>query len=166
MLKSILSTLIIFCVLTSVQVQAQEKFSKEEKAIMQVIENESKYFWARDFKQWKKTWVHESYVVWTAASQDGVRRYEGWDSWLAEVEGLFSGSPEPIPYEGDVKKYDYQFRIYDKGAWVSFTQENLGTKTIETRIMEKKGGKWKIAMVQLIFDVNQSVDTVENSSDN
>jgi hypothetical protein len=126
----------------------------DEKAIMEVIENESRHFWARDFKKWKKQWIQEPYVIWTAASEAGVRQYHGWDAWEKEVLQLFEESPEPMPYDGVVEKKNYTFRIYDNGAWVSFEQENEGTRTYETRIMEKKGGKWRIAAVQLFFNAN------------
>ena len=157
----------ILLTLSSNLLPAQEKknFTAEEKTIMEVIEMESRYFWARDLKNWKKLYVHEPYVVWTSSSQDGVRRYEGWKTWLNQVKTLFDQSPDPIPYEGDVEKYDYLFRIYSNGAWVSFKQKNLGTTTFETRILEKVNGKWKIAMVQLIFDVNPDVTAQEDDSE-
>lgn len=136
----------------------QKNTSSEEmatKAIKEVIEEESRAFWARDFKNWQKLWVHEPYVIWTAASNTGVRQFYGWDSWKEEVESLFKESPDPIPYDGDVKKYNYNFRIYGDGAWVSFEQDNKGTTTYETRILEKHGGKWKLAAVQLFFNTNE-----------
>jgi hypothetical protein len=107
------------------------------------------------FAQWKDTYVHAPYVVWTAASKDGVRRFESWDKWSQEVEQLFKNDPKPQDYDGVVLKYNYKFRIYGNGAWVSCEQMNGGTKTLETRVMEKDKGKWKIAMVQVIFNANE-----------
>ncbi|MCB0585376.1 MAG: nuclear transport factor 2 family protein [Phaeodactylibacter sp.] len=133
----------------------QKKTSSDEEAIKQVIEQESRLFWARDFKNWQKVWVHEPYTIWTAASNTGVRQYIGWDAWKEQVENLFKESPEPVPYDEDVKKYDYTFRVYGDGAWVSFEQDNKGTTTYETRLLEKHGGKWKIAAVQLFFNANE-----------
>ena len=129
---------------------------------MQVIEDESKHFWGRDLKNWKKCYVHEDYVTWAAATRDGVRQYNGWKSWYKEVKNLFKESPEPQPYDGIVKKYDYNFRIYDAGAWVSFKQEDNGTVTYETRILEKVNGEWKIALVQLFFDTNETIGALDN----
>jgi len=145
--------LIAAALLFSVASYGQEsKLNKEEMAIQETIENESKYFWARDFKKWKKQWVQAPYVIWTAASEAGVRQYHGWKAWEKEVMQLFEESPEPMPYDGVVEKKDYKFRIYGEGAWVSFTQQNENTTTYETRILEKKGGKWRIAAVQLFYD--------------
>lgn len=141
-----------------------QSLNAEEKAIKQVIENESKYFWGRDLKSWKKTYVHEPYVSWTSSSREGVTRYEGWKTWLTEVRALFEESPEPIPYNENVRKYNYVFRIYGDGAWVSFEQENNGVKTIETRILEKQNGGWKIAMVQLLFNANEDLEENENDA--
>ena len=169
MLKPLFCSLIFFLAININYGQAQKNsLSKEEATIKKVIENESKYFWARKLDKWKSTWVQEPYIVWTAATQDGVRQYKGWEAWLNQVEDFFKTSPEPMPYKKAVKKYDYKFRIYGNGAWVSFTQENEGTKTIETRIMEKINGEWKIAMVELIFDANQDEDkeTADNNPTN
>lgn len=131
------------------------RFDKDERAIQQVIEDESKYFWARDFKNWQKQWIHKPYVVWSAASDAGVRQYHGWKAWEKEVMGLFAESPDPMPYDNVVKKENYVFRIYENGAWVSFEQFNEGIHSYETRIMEKNGGKWRIAAVQLFYDANE-----------
>lgn len=133
--------------------------SSEEMAIKEVIEQESRTFWARDFKSWQKLWVHAPYTTWTSAANTGVRQYHGWDAWKEQVESLFAESPEPIPYDGDVEKYNYNFRIYGDGAWVTFEQSNKGATTSETRILEKHGGKWKIAAVQLLFNANQDEET-------
>ncbi len=35
---------------------------------------------------------------------------------------------------------------------------NNGTKTWETRIMEKHKGSWKIAMVQLVYNANETMN--------
>lgn len=158
--------LLIAALLAPAFLQSQSgALSKEEAAIMEVIEKESRYFWGRNFKKWKKQWVHEPYVVWSSSSRDGVRQYDGWATWSAQVQQLFEEDPEPIPYEGHVTKENYQFRIYGDGAWVRFEQVNEGTRTFENRIMEKQGRKWKIAAVQLFFDANQQEETTQSEED-
>ncbi len=154
MLRTALITALLLCSAAVVFGQ-KAKQSKEEAAIQNAIEMESKYFWARDFKNWKNQWVHEPYVVWSAASNSGVTQYYGWEAWENQVKGFFGESPDPVPYDPDVKKYNYFYRIYGDGAWVSFEQNNNGTITHECRILEKKGGQWRIAAVQLFFDANQ-----------
>lgn len=152
---AIFTALLVF---SSTLAFGQKKSASQEKdiaAIKGVIEQESRTFWARDFKSWEKLWVHEPYASWTAASNIGVRQYRGWDAWKAQVEQLFKEDPDPVPYDGDVEKYNYHFRIYGDGAWVSFEQKNKTTTTYETRIMEKHKGKWKIASVQLFFNANE-----------
>lgn len=141
-----------------------EKLSRIEKDIVQVIENESRFFWARDYKNWKKTWVHTEYVSWTVSSRDGIRQYASWKSWKNEVKSLFETNPEALPYDGEVKKYDYEIRIYGDGAWVSFEQDNKGVITRELRIMEKHRGVWKIAMAQIFHDVNEGGKYLEAGS--
>jgi hypothetical protein len=158
MLKSAMLSAFFICSVLFTGHSQEMKLSKEEEAIKSVIEAESEHFWARDYDKWMDLWVHESYSVWTSASKSGVRRYDGWDAWSTEVKNLFKEDPDPQPYEGVVYKYNYRFRIYGKGAWVSFEQMNDGTKTYETRIMEKHGGKWKIAMVEVIYNINEPLE--------
>ena len=155
MLKPAILTALLLCSAAVVFAQ-KAKPSTVETAIVNTIEQESRYFWARDFKNWKKQWVHEPYVVWSAASNSGVTQYYGWDAWEAQVKSFFKESPEAIPYDPDVKKYNYFYRIYGDGAWVSFEQNNNGTITHEFRVLERKGSQWRIAAVQLFFDANQS----------
>lgn len=157
MLRHIVLPLLL-CI--SIQVFAQQTASqqqKEETAIKTMIEMESRYFWARDFQNWKKAWVHADYAVWIAASRDGIRQYDGWKSWSDNVKTFFEENPDPIPYDENVTKTEYRFRIYGNGAWVSFIQVNSGTRTLETRIMEKHNGQWKIAMAEIIHDINETV---------
>ncbi len=153
------------CMGCSLMLSAQEgKLTKDEAAIKAVIESESEYFWGRDFDKWAALYVHAPYVVWTASSKNGVRTYQGWESWKKEVKSLFESDPDPKPYEGVVTKYNYRFRIYKDGAWVSFDQMDNGTKTLETRIMEKENGKWKIAMVQVIYNANEPLGLGDDDS--
>ena len=154
-MKRIISTLLFLAI--SLTLIGQSKNVKADKeAIKQVIENESRHFWARDFQSWKKLWVHSDYAVWIAASNDAIRQYDGWKAWSSNVKEFFAENPDPMPYDGKVTKEDYRFRIYRDGAWVSFIQNNKGTRTLETRIMEKKNGQWRIAMAQIIHDINES----------
>lgn len=153
MTRTILFTVLITFSSTCVFSQ-KDKLTTDELAIKMVIEAESEHFWGRDLKAWKQNWVHKDYVIWRAASRDGVRQYNGWKAWYNEVKNLFKESPDPMPYEGKVEKLNYNFRIYGDGAWVSFEQLDEGTRTFETRIMEKVNGQWRIAMVSLMFDMN------------
>lgn len=132
-----------------------QKKQNAEASIKAVIENESRYFWGRDLKNWQKQWVHENYVIWRSATRDGVTQYLGWDQWNKQVESFFKESPTPEPYDGQVIKQNYVFRIYNNGAWVSFEQVNKGVITYETRVLEKVNGQWRIALVELIFNANE-----------
>ena len=150
-MKNAIPMLIIVLLLThGYEAHSQKSLTADERAIQEVIENESRYFWARDLKNWKKCYVQEDYTVWRASTRDGCRQYIGWKSWLNQVKDHFKES-DPEPYDGFVEKRDFKFRIYGDGAWVTFVQEDDGAITYETRILEKEKGQWKIAMVELIF---------------
>lgn len=153
MKRSLLLLLALTSLLTGLYAQNRTKLSGEEQAIKDVIENESKYFWARDYKNWKKTWVQEDYILRTVATRDGVHQVVGWKDWNAEVRQLFEESPEPQEY--NVRKYDYTFHLFGNCAWVTFWQDT-GTLSRELRIMEKHKGKWQIAMLEAIYNSGEA----------
>jgi len=158
MYKQILLVACLLC--SSIALQSQSSaLTDDEAAIIKVIETESKHFWGRNFKKWKKTWVQEDHVRWTVATKDGVRQFIGWEDWSNEVESLFESSPEPEPYD-DVKKSNYKFRIYGDGALVLFDQM-AETPSRELRIMEKQDGKWKIAVVEAIYNFRNEEELAE-----
>lgn len=153
----IFSTCLLLVSVAIPGVAQQTVLSKEEMAIKNVIESESKHFWGRDYEGWASLYVHAPYTSWTSATKDGVRHFTGWESWSNQVKELFQSDPKPQEYEGVVFKYNYKFRIYKNGAWVSFEQMNGGTKTLENRIMEKENGQWKIAMVEVVYNANEQM---------
>ncbi len=135
--------------------------SAEEQAIKEVIENETRYFWARDYKNWKKCWAHEPWIVWTVATRDGVKQYRGWEAWSSAVKKLFEEDPEPKPY--DVVKSNYMFHLFGNGAWVTFDQVAGGNESKEVRVLEKINGRWRILMVEAVYNANESAEGMTTS---
>lgn len=130
------------------------KVSKDAEAIKTVIKKETSAFWLRDYKTWSETWVQEPYVVWTAATQDGVRQYKGWEDWSAEVKRFIKANPEPS--ENNILRGQWEIRVYGTGAWVSFIQDWNGSISKETRVLEKKDGLWRLAFVETLYNLNKN----------
>lgn len=127
---------------------------KEKAAIRAVLKQETEAYYRQDFNAWKDTYVDSSYFrsygYWDGYPEK-VRYYNGFDTLknfkkkqFEENKTFWIGSTEELSNEN--------IRIYGDVAWftadqVSFekdTHKVLG-RSVETRILEKHDGKWKIA---------------------
>ncbi|MCP3930829.1 MAG: hypothetical protein GY705_17210, partial [Bacteroidetes bacterium] len=132
MLRPILLS-VIFVFSTFVSFSQSKKLTADEAAIKEVIENETRYFWGRDYKGWKNTWAHDKHIVWTVGIRDNSRQINGWKAWNKEVKSLWKEAPNPKePFI--VKKFNYHFRVFGNGAWVTFDQDS-GSLSKEVRIL-------------------------------
>ncbi|MGA0556017.1 hypothetical protein ACO2Q8_05155 [Larkinella sp. VNQ87] len=126
----------------------------EQAAIRAVIAKETEAYYRQDFQAWRNCYVHAPYL----------RRYGYWEGYpnkvqihngfaaleadkkqqFARNQTVWQGSTEEVSNEN--------FRIYPNVAWYTFDQVSyekgsrkvLG-RSVETRILEKHDGQWKIA---------------------
>ena len=120
--------------------------SKEELAVKQVIEDETKYFDLRDYENWSKCVAHDPMTVysWTTPFQgeNSVFEAKGWD----EVSKHMKKNIETWPAKKEhAKKYDYKFKVNGNMAYVTFLE---GNGIYETRVLEKKADGWKILRME------------------
>lgn len=127
---------------------------KEKAAIRAVIAKETEAYYRQDFDTWQSTYVNESwfrsYGYWEGYP-DKVRYFNGFDTLknfkkkqFTENRTLWIGSTE--------ERSNENFRIHGDMAWYTFdqvsyekdTRKVLG-RSVETRILEKQDGAWKIA---------------------
>jgi len=128
---------------------------KEKAAIIEVIERQAAAFWAKDFQRWADTWVQAPHIRrlgWSAAG--GVVSVEGWEAIGARMKKNMADDPKPNPTPARLARERFNFRIYADVAWVTFEQHAVATGepkfdmpgvSYETRILEKRDGKWKVA---------------------
>ncbi len=129
--------------------------NEEEKAIITLIERESKAFWDKDFEAYADCWAHEDYVRtigWWAAG--GITVIQGWEARGNRTRKFMDENPEVNP-QNPVRK-NMNIRIGKDMAWVTFDQYGKDTNdptfdmpglSRETRILEKIKGQWKIVYV-------------------
>lgn len=127
-----------------------QTFSKTEQAILNTIRQETDGWWERDYDKWSGAWAQKDYVSWSGTTNVMRLDYQGWDQISGFVKDNFSKYPDPN--QSSVKRKDWTFRTYKKGAWVRFMQESDGSISQEIRILEKHKGKWKIVHVGWIND--------------
>lgn len=127
-------------------------FAQEKAAILQVLNEETKAAFNRDYEGWKDKWVHEKYVTKTYMNfaDSSMTETLGWEEINDFVKTYLEEHPEPAPIPKLVDAIEV--RLYGKGAWVNYEQNDakLGLKK-ETRLMEKVEGQWKIAGMQTVI---------------
>jgi hypothetical protein len=129
-------------------------FEKEKAAIQAVIAKETESYYKQDFVAWKSTYLDSpafrKFGYWEGY-ENKIESYIGFES-LAEVKKKQFDANETL-WQGSVEERSNEnFRISPEMAWYTFEQDSyekdtrkfLG-KSLETRILEKENGVWKIA---------------------
>jgi len=116
--------------------------SKDEMAIKQVIEDETKYFMARDFDKWANCVAHDpmTFFSWTSpfAGENGIMENHGWENLSAAVKEYMT---KHQPNEKETTRSNYQIRLKGDMAFVTFKENET---VAGSRVMEKINGNWKI----------------------
>ena len=59
--------------------EATVKYSKDEKAIITTIIQETTGWWTRDYDKWSDAWAHKDYINWSGTNNVMHMEYNGWD---------------------------------------------------------------------------------------
>ncbi|MEL6720155.1 MAG: hypothetical protein AAFO82_07425 [Bacteroidota bacterium] len=143
-MKKLSMLILLLCCSTFLLSQEVSNFSKTEQSIIVVIEQETDGFWERDFNKWSDTWSHSDMVSWSGTTNEYHQELNGWKDLSAFVKKSFKDYPSMNT--SPVKRMNWKFQINKNMAWVRFDQDS-DVVTSEIRILEKKGGKWKLVHV-------------------
>jgi len=122
---------------------------EERKAILNTLNNETKAAFQRDYAAWQKHWVHDADItkIYLDFPENTFSESLGWSEISGFVKDFFEKHPEPEPVPELLDSINV--RLYGKGAWVTYEQQDsLRGRKRETRLMEKVNGQWKIAGMQ------------------
>ena len=127
---------------------------KEKAAIKAVIDNETSSYYKQDYDAWRSNYLQtpdfRKFGYWEG--YDGkVVSYIGFDALAAEKKQQFDKN-ETLWQGSTEERKNENIRITDSMAWYTFDQYSyekdsrkfLG-KSLETRVLEKNNGEWKIA---------------------
>lgn len=129
-------------------------FEKEKAAIQAVIAKETESYYRQDFEAWKSTYLQSTafrkFGYWEGYPEK-VASNIGFESLAAEKKKQFEAN-ETLWQGSTEERLNENFRISNDMAWYTFEQNSyekdtrkfLG-KSLETRILEKVNGEWKIA---------------------
>lgn len=127
---------------------------REKIAIKAVIAKETEAYYKQDFETWQSTYVNKpwfrSYGYWEGYP-DKVRYFNGFDTLknfkkkqFTENRTLWIGSTEERSNENIRIHGDMAWYTFDQVSYEKDTRKVLG-RSVETRILEKLDGEWKIA---------------------
>lgn len=142
-------------------------FEKEKAAIRTIIAMETESYYKQDFEAWKNTYLQSpafrKFGYWEGYPEKVVSNI-GFESLAAEKKKQFEAN-ETIWKGSTEERTNEHFRITHDMAWYTFEQNSYEKDTrkflgrsLETRILEKVNGDWKIAYLSFLY----YPDTAEN----
>ncbi|TAE52515.1 MAG: hypothetical protein EAZ89_08315 [Bacteroidetes bacterium] len=129
-------------------------FEKEKEAIKAVIAEETESYYRQDFAAWQSTYLDSpafrKYAYWEGFPHK-VEYYNGFDTLRNQKRKQFEAN-ETLWQGSTEERQNENFRISPDMAWYTFEQYSYEKDTrkllgvsLETRILEKHQGQWKIA---------------------
>jgi hypothetical protein len=140
--------LIIFSLLFTKSFAQNVTSPEEQDEIKQVVADEAKFYYARNFEKWANCYRQTSQTYWAMIDREGgTTQKEGWDNINAFVSGYLKENPKAV--KCTFKRENYNFRkVNPTYIWVTFDQTKTlaGKKDLskETRILELIKSEWKI----------------------
>jgi len=129
--------------------------NKEEQAIKNVIEDQTRYYMAKDHENHSELFVQDESFIVLVASKDNFGYAEGWEQ--ADKYNKINFEKDPAPSRLKFVNENYKIKIYDATAWAVYDEMifdangDFVKKVINVRLLEKVNGNWKIVF---IGDVN------------
>jgi hypothetical protein len=127
------------------------QMTAEQKAIKQVIEDETKHWYAQDYDAWAASWVHSPAVYWSVTGPDTYMKQMGWDALKAFAKATWES--EPASDGGTPAKTDFAFDVQGNMAFVTFKEDG----NMSTRVLKKQDGKWKLLNVGVVLSKSYEV---------
>jgi len=148
---------IIVLLIGGTSCQESIDIEKEEKAIIAVIEQETDAAMNGDYERWANTYVQDETNVRLSANSESYNLIVGWEDLNSYFKEAFDNMEEQSTTWKGVKT-NYKIKVYGDAAWVMCdekvvnveTGEDMDWTAIETRILEKVDGEWKIVFLSYV----------------
>ena len=123
----------------------QQNLDREvtEQAIEQLLEEETRYFYVRDFEKWADCWSHQDDVFFSFSSKESFVVKKGWEEVSEHIRNYMRDNPDPhLP---PIDRSNFVFHLQGDLAWVYFDNVEGGeTSGRHQRVLRKENGKWKM----------------------
>ena len=139
--------------------------AKEVNAIMATVEKETSSFYARNYNNWKDTYVQSNYAFQAWNNDDStIDARTGWNEIDWELKKYMEKYPEEVTSHPRVERRNLICTFYGQSlAFLTWDQYNSDKELMnywhskEVRLMEKQDGHWKIACLSAFWDYKNLV---------
>jgi len=123
--------------------KAQEvPYQHEQEAIRRVVDDETLYFYSRDYQKWASCWSHQPDVYFSATSREGYTIRKGWKAVSENMKLYFRNNPDP--HHPPIERDNFAYHIQDDLAWVYYDNREGDAYGKQQRVLRKENGQWKI----------------------
>jgi hypothetical protein len=153
-MKTNLILLLVLSILAATACQEQIDVDKEKEAIIAVVNAQSEAYLARDLETLSSYMVQDSTNIRLSANKWQYEYNLGWEKVSELYEKDFADDSAWAKFENlRYERKDFNIKVYPKSAWAVFKTVYMWEedtipnkwKSIESRILEKVDGEWKIA---------------------
>lgn len=156
-MKRVITT-ILMLLISVITVSAQKQYSKEEQAIIGIIQQHYDHWKNRDYDKWENMWVQEPYAGHTWTAPNVFRDNNGWNKVSEMQKNFIKNNPAPAA-DINFSEFDYTFVIRNNMAIARFVGDG-GVHSTTT--FEKVKGAWKIIRNDQInlplFDLRRDIN--------
>lgn len=114
----------------------------EKAAIRKVLDDETYYFYVRDYNKWSECWSHKPDVFFSFTSRDGYAIKKGWEAISEHVRNYMRDNPDP--HEPPIERSNFVYHLQGNLAWVYFDNREGSLFGRYQRVLRKENGKWKV----------------------
>ncbi len=117
----------------------------EEESIRKVLDEETIYFYTRDYNKWASCWSHQSDVYFAYTSANTFVMCKGWEEVKEHMKNFMRDNPDP--HSPPIERSNFVFHLQDDLAWVYFDNREGEVYGKQQRVLRKENGQWKIINV-------------------
>ncbi len=138
------------------------EYEAESEKIMNTIHEEYKAYFVKDYEAWQSKFIQEDYFKYWGywdGYPEKIRQYNTWEELDEGKQKRMAGETKIYWDENaGMEIRDLNVQIRGEVAWVTFKQISRDQKTgeflgeaLETKILEKEDGVWKIAYLNFLY---------------
>jgi hypothetical protein len=148
-------------------------YEAESEQIMNTINEEFKAYFVKDYETWQSKFIHQDYFrywgYWDGYPEK-IRQYNSWEELDTDKRKRMAGETKAYWDDNNVGMdiRDLNLQIRDEVAWVTFRQISRDQETgdflgeaLETKILEKENGEWKIVYLNFLYLPTDKENTEE-----
>lgn len=117
----------------------------EKEAIRKVLDEETQFFYSRDYTKWASCWSHQPDVYFAFSSKNDYVMRKGWEEVDDHIKNYMRNNPDP--HSPPIERSNFVFHLQGNLAWVYFDNREGDIYGRQQRVLRKENGVWKLINV-------------------